>query len=240
MAFVRSVRRLHRRLAIVLGVQLALWTASGIYFAWTDIDAIRGDALRTEPPVIQWSSEWIAPAEIDFRSAGRDVPETLAAMDVVDVLGVAHYRLRGVGGEVVLADARTGRIRGPLVEEEAVALARASFAPDAPVAAVRRITTADVDAHHEYREQPLPAWRVDFDHPTGTRVYVAAHEGVVVRHRNARWRIFDFLWMLHTMDYVSRDDFNNPVLRVVALAALVAILSGVVLWVRTRPRRAIR
>jgi hypothetical protein len=55
----------------------------------------------------------------------------------------------------------------------------------------------------------------------------------VTKHRNGIWRAFDFLWMLHTMDYRSRDDFNNPLLRGVAAMAVVAVLSGFLLWGRT-------
>ena len=44
--------------------------------------------------------------------------------------------------------------------------------------------------------------------------------------------------MLHTMDYLGRDDINNPVLRVASLLALVTVLSGFVLWAVTRSRRS--
>lgn len=64
---------------------------------------------------------------------------------------------------------------------------------------------------HRGREQPLPAWAVAFDHPSGATLYVAAELGTVVRVRNRKLRAFDFLWMLHTMDYHGRDDFNNVV-----------------------------
>lgn len=29
-----------------------------------------------------------------------------------------------------------------------------------------------------------------------------------------RWRVFDFLWMLHIIDFDSRDDFNHPLLQI--------------------------
>lgn len=49
-----------------------------------------------------------------------------------------------------------------------------------------------------------------------------------IRHRD--WRTFDFLWMLHTMDYAGRDDFNNLLLRVFSVLGLATVLSGFVLF----------
>ena len=47
--------------------------------------------------------------------------------------------------------------------------------------------------------------------------------------RNDWWRLFDVVWMLHIMDYDTRDDFNHPLLIVSAATALLFALSGVVL-----------
>jgi hypothetical protein len=47
------------------------------------------------------------------------------------------------------------------------------------------------------------------------------------------------MWMLHIMDYGTRSDVNNPVLRVVSVAGLIFIVSGGwLLWFsfRRRPR----
>jgi uncharacterized iron-regulated membrane protein len=116
-------------------------------------------------------------------------------------------------------------------------MARASFAPDAEVLDVALLTAEDVGPHHEYRGRPLPAWRVRFEHDSRTQIYVSANEAEVITHRNRGWRIFDTLWMLHTMDFLGRDDFNNPVLRGISIMALVMTLSGYLMWFRTRPRR---
>jgi uncharacterized iron-regulated membrane protein len=83
--------------------------------------------------------------------------------------------------------------------------------------------------HHEYREKPLPAWAATFKRE-GVNVYVSAETGQVTSVRTDSWRVFDFLWMLHTMDYNSRDDFNNYLLRAFSLLGIVTILSGFTLF----------
>ena len=81
-----------------------------------------------------------------------------------------------------------------------------------------------------------PTYRVAyFTHGEGATAYVAAEFGEVVRIRNDRWRAFDFLWMLHTMDYQGRDDFNNLALRAFSVFGLTTVLSGFVLFALTSP-----
>ena len=42
--------------------------------------------------------------------------------------------------------------------------------------------------------------------------------------------------MLHTMDYLGRDNINNPVLRIASVLGLSIIASGFYLWWVTRRR----
>jgi hypothetical protein len=89
------------------------------------------------------------------------------------------------------------------------------------------------NGHHEYREKPLPAYAVTFDKPNNSTVYVAAELGTVQSYRTNSWRTFDFLWMLHTMDYENRDNINNWVLRIFSVLGLVTTLSGFLLYFLT-------
>ena len=87
-----------------------------------------------------------------------------------------------------------------------------------------------LDAHHEYRGRPLPAYAISFDHPQQLTAYVSAKNGSFQRIRHRSWRWFDFLWMSHTMDYQGRDDFNNWLLRAFSVFGLLTVLSGFLLW----------
>ena len=166
--------------------------------------------------------------------------ERIESLDTIDILGEPHYRVRWQepdgGRRVILASVMDGQVRDELTREEAVAMARASFLPEAPVAGVSRLDVGDIGSRHEYRGGALPVWQVRFDHSSGTRIYVAAAAGTVASHRNADWRVFDFLWMLHTLDFQGRDDINNPVLRVLSVLAVTVIVSGFLLWAVTSPR----
>ena len=67
--------------------------------------------------------------------------------------------------------------------------------------------------HHEYRERLLPAYVISYKSDESIKAYVSVADGKfqTVRHRSWRW--FDFLWMTHTMDYQTRDNFNTTVLK---------------------------
>jgi len=54
--------------------------------------------------------------------------------------------------------------------------------------------------------------------------------GLVTARRNKTWRVFDFLWMFHIMDYEDRDDINNLLLRVLSIFGLATVISGYLLW----------
>ena len=42
------IRKAHRYLGIFLGLQFLMWTLSGMYFSWTDLDEIHGDHFKRE------------------------------------------------------------------------------------------------------------------------------------------------------------------------------------------------
>ena len=106
----------------------------------------------------------------------------------------------------------------------AARIAEADHAGDARAARVERITAND----SEYRGA-LPAWRVDFDDGANRSLYVAADTGAVTARRSTLWRVYDFLWGLHIMDWRGHEDFNHPLLIVATLLALIVTIAGIVL-----------
>jgi uncharacterized iron-regulated membrane protein len=240
-----QVRRIHRWLGLFIGIQFILWTVGGLYFSWTDLDDVHGDPLHAAQPLLRGDAPLATPTTVLASIRASEPVDSLVSVELVRVLGSAAYRVvyytHDAGRsarKVRLADAGTGALRPALGREDAIRAAQAEFAHRAPVKQVEYLTKDDVGRHHEYREQPLPAWAVSFDHPSGATAYVAAEMGTVIRIRNGKWRTFDFLWMLHTMDYRGRDNFNNLLLRAFSVLGLVTVLSGFVLFALTsRPVR---
>jgi uncharacterized iron-regulated membrane protein len=120
----------------------------------------------------------------------------------------------------------------PVAESHAIEIARADFS------GVGRVTKATLITEKppiEFRGD-LPVWQISFDDPDGTNLYVSAATGKVMARRSSTWRIYDFLWSLHIMDYSERDNFNNPLVIAAAAIAFVLAVSGVVmLYLRFSP-----
>jgi uncharacterized iron-regulated membrane protein len=239
------IRKTHRYLGLITGIQFVMWTVGGIYFSFSDMDEIHGDHQRKAGhAVFQTDVELVSPAEV---LAQLPEASTVTSVRLIDIMGLPHYQVAyqttdghtahgpehehgAMPTRTQLALAATGELRPALNEQEAIELARQSFVEPVEVAQVEYLTKESLDGHHEYRSGALPAWAVTMEHPTQTTVYVAAEQGVVTKFRNNKWRVFDFLWMLHTMDYQGRDNFGNILLRIFSLAGMVTILSGLALY----------
>ncbi|AEE50322.1 PepSY domain-containing protein [Haliscomenobacter hydrossis] len=235
------IRRTHRYLGVFIGIQFLLWTLGGLYFSWSDMDYIHGDYQRKAPPMLRVQDSLASPNAVLNNLAAKHPVDQVASIQLIDVLGKPCYRVEIVHGMhhkmFFLADAKSGQLRQALSKKEAVEMAKQQFNGKPNVTKVQYLSATS--SHHEYRESPLPAYAIRFDHPSRTTVYVATEMGMVTKFRNEKWRIFDFLWMLHTMDYQSRDNLGNVLLRVFSILGLCTIASGFLLfWVSRRTVKA--
>lgn len=238
--FPYQIRKIHRYLGLLIGFQFLMWTMGGLYFSWSDLDEIHGDHQRKPPPLLRTDFRLVSPQVVLDNLSQKNPRMAVSSLQVIDLLGQPVYQIiyqeqadTKTAKQIQLADALTGKLRNQLSEKEAISIAQNSFNGQAAVEKVEFLKA--VDTHHEYRESPLPAYAVSFTHPSRTTVYVAAKLGTVQKFRNTKWRYFDFLWMLHTMDYSSRDNFGNLLLRAFSVMGLFTILSGFVLYYISSP-----
>lgn len=239
------IRKSHRYLGIILGIQFLMWTIGGLYFSWSNMDEVHGDFEKKHQPLLSSNVQLVSPSAILDSIKAIHRIDSIVSIQLIEILGKPYYQVRCVTAiknpsapsshdhDAVhamnhLADASTGELRGPLSKDEAIAVAKQHFNGEPTVIAVEHLK--DTHKHHEYREQPLPAYAITFKHPNNTTVYVASELGTVQKFRNNQWRMFDFLWMLHTMDYEGRDNFGNLLLRAFSIFGLITVLSGFVLF----------
>lgn len=237
------IRKSHRYLGLILGIQFLLWTIGGLYFSWSNMNEIHGDLTKKKTPLLPSNISLISPSFVLDQISQVHKVDSLISIELIDILGKPFYQIRCMGKNDQadmhpinhLADAITGVLRGPLNKDESVAVAAYHFNGETELLSVEYIQ--QTNAHHEYREQPLPAYAVTFKHPSNTTVYVSSELGTVQKFRNDKWRIFDFLWMLHTMDYQSRDEIGNILLRIFSVFGLITIFSGFLLYFMSSKRK---
>jgi hypothetical protein len=230
------IRKVHRYLGLFIGIQFLGWTISGLYFSWNDIDNVHGDHLRKNPHYISATDSVVSPSVAIQSLKSTTSVDSIHSIQLISLVGKPLYQIAyfsGHTGDVhlhshyALANAKDGKLRGSLTEEESVALAKDYVIPSAQVSEVALLQ--NTNGHHEYRERPLPACAVTFKDPDCT-VYISTERGTFQTIRHDQWRAFDFLWMFHTMDYANRDDFNNWLLKTLSVFGLLTVISGFVLY----------
>lgn len=235
------IRRTHRYLGLILGIQFLLWTIGGLYFSWSNIDDVHGDFQKRNAPLLSSDISLVSPTKVLESIKKVHKIDSVISLQLIEILGRPFYQVRVISAiqnksgnqhEMMvithLANAETGQLRGPLNKEEAAEVAKMRFNGESKVKEIEYLTTTN--GHHEYRESPLPAYAISFEHPTKTTVYVASELGTVQKFRNNKWRLFDFLWMMHTMDYKGRDNFGNILLRLFSIFGLITVMSGFALY----------
>ncbi len=223
------VRKTHRYLGLFIGIQLLFWSVGGLYFSWTNIDEIHGDHLVNLPKneiIIQ--KDLLSPDQA-LNSSKIDQSQ-IKSIVLESIDGVTFYRIQRQDNSFTLVNARKGSIKNPMSKEEAIVLAQSIFIPNNTVKNVAYITAENIKDHWQYRGGDLPAWAVTFDHPSNSVIYLSAEKGTFEKIRNKQWRIFDYLWMLHIMDFEEREDINNSILRIFSILSLLTVFSGFILF----------
>jgi uncharacterized iron-regulated membrane protein len=230
-------RKLHRWLGLLMAVQILAWMASGLYFSIFPIGVIRGEHLVRAPEALTAVDLEGAISLADaWRAAAAEVPapQEFGDIELVRRGGEAWYRVSGESeGRAFrrMVNAKSGEVAQALDAESVKALATTVLNAPGIGATIEWIER--VPEGSEIRGRQLPLWRVSYTDPESVSLYFDPWTGDLLATRTTRWRVFDFLWMLHIMDFDERDDFNTPLLQVAAGLSLLVVISGVVFWAMT-------
>jgi uncharacterized iron-regulated membrane protein len=231
----RIASAIHKWLALLMAIQILFWFVSGLFFAIAPIERVRSEHMKTEAPA--------APIALADASAGLQLIAGEAPGERIEVRALFGRPVALVSpreGAPRLYDLVDGRRISPISAALAAEIAEADHSGEQRAVRVTLVTLESP----EYRAA-LPAWRVDFDDGANRALYVARDSGVVTARRSKLWRVYDFLWALHIMDFQNHEDFNTPLLIVATSLALVMIVSGIILfpvrlgltaWLRRRRR----
>jgi uncharacterized iron-regulated membrane protein len=220
----RFLRKLHKWLGLIVALQLLMWTVSGTLFAWLDHHEVSAEhSVRESEPSI------LAP------SVALVQPPSWGAGDLLEVrltslLDQWVWRVETNQG-VTLRSATTGEPL-QLTEQFVRELAARQYNGSGKVASVVFHPTSTIETRDSGS-----TWEARFDDAGETTLYFSADDGRLVETRNSTWRLFDLFWMLHTMDYRGRDNFNNPLVITVGFAALWLALSGFILLFKSFRRQ---
>ncbi len=224
------VRRCHKWIALVVGVQALLWMASGVYMTVVPLEIIHGDHLThpTGEPLA------LSGKRIDVAQMMRLYPG-ISSFRVKSLLGREVFEINR-SGKVELVEAENGKPVGFLEESAVRALANDSYHGEDVIAKVELLAKAP----DEVGKRPVPIWAVHYSNFGKTTLYFSPNTGELLARRHELWRWFDFLFMLHIMDYAERSDVNNALLRVAAVGGVLFSLSGLWLLLYSFRRRGVK
>ena len=219
MKIIHSFKRLHKWFALLVGIQLLLWIVSGIGFSFIDHREVSGSFIFKKQ-----HNEQSNPLDsiIDFSAVMEKYPTAKS---------VKQYKLLEQGLVKVSTPNNSFLLDVDGLEKFAInknlinQLVSASYLGGGTLESLELVSTR----YEENRKFDLPSWKVSFDDPFGSTLYFSSVTGEYQGIRTDSWRINDFFFMLHFMDYGQRDDFNHPLIIFAALVLVFFSFSGLLL-----------
>lgn len=212
-------RKIHKWAGLILGVQLLLWFVSGLLMSWMPIGEIHGDHLLQ-------TRESASPT-IDLERLEQlqsKISSPILAIKAKSWLNQDVLEVKTQQG-TQLFDANTLTLLTPLEESQVIAIIKEQLLAKYTIDKIKLLDQVPMEA----RGRKAPVWQVKLQGDENPVIYISPETGEIIAKRTDRWRLFDFLWMLHIMDYDEREDFNHPLLYLTALSALLFTLTGFLL-----------
>ena len=215
--------RIHKWVALIVGIQIMLWIAGGLVMSAIPIEQVRGEhKIAAANPLSVDPSELLSLQEISNSLQFGAVSEA----SLGQVLDMSVWRIKAATGETHVIDARSGDRLDPVDEALARRIAEADYAGSGVFERIESV----LDPPSEYG-RPGPVWRASFNDGDATTLYIDPSTAEVRARRSSTWRFYDFFWKLHVMDYDDGADFNHPLLITAAGAAIFVAISGLVLLI---------
>ena len=221
-AAARVAGKVHKWLALLMAIQILFWFVSGLFFAVFPIERVRSEHLIAQAPPVSISMNDAAAGMQRIAAQGAAPGEKF---ELRSMMGRPVALVTGGAPRPQLYDLATGRPLSPIPAPLAAAIAERDHIGDTRASSVQLVT----EASPEYRGA-LPAWRVDFEGENAVSLYVAQDTGAVSARRSTLWRVYDFLWSLHIMDFKNHEDFNTWLLIIATALGLIVIVTGFVMF----------
>ena len=210
-------RKTHKWLGFIVAIQVLLWISGGVVMSVLPIEKVRGKHLvnplsEIAPPqntilgetlsLNQWQS-------INWHRRGSDWVIKATTFD----------------DQAKWLDPSSAEPVQNLNKTEIDVIATSRHANQAKIAAIMQLQLVPFEVRH----LTLPLYQVNFDDWINSTFYINPQSGDISSVRNDIWRLYDFFWMLHIMDYEERENFDHPLVIVAALFSLAFTMTGMLL-----------
>ena len=218
----KRARKLHKWLGYLLALQILAWLLGGLVMSAIPLEYVHGKHLAKRTLTNPFTQADY-PTSLDNITAQVPNPmqivfEHFLTTPLITVINTEEQQsFNGL----------TGRPFQPPTKIQITANAQAHLLIDA-----KPINTTLLKQGTREVGYKTNVWQVQFNDTFNTTLYLNAINGKVITVRSTLWRIFDFFWMLHIMDYDEREDFNNPLLISFAATSVLFCLCGIILLIQ--------
>jgi uncharacterized iron-regulated membrane protein len=218
---VRLSTQIHKWVSLIVGLQIIFWVVGGLVMISIPIERVRSEHHVRQVVAPPLPLTVLPLAEVAARTDSRPDRAELRS-----TLRGPVWILRSGEEKPVTVSALTGAPLPAMTAAQARAAAVAGYTGGGVPTAVRYYPVPPQETGRE-----TPVWRVDFSDAERTTFYVSPQTAEVETRRSAVWRLYDFMWRLHILDFRDGENFNTPLLIGVTGLALALLISGLILLV---------
>jgi len=211
------LRKTHKWLALFAGLQVLIWSVSGLYMTFVDLDIIHGDHL-----VKVQKAQIIDPSQLS--AVSENIIEELAPIQSIKLKVYFDHPVYEIRNKksVVIIDALTGKKKADLTQSDIQKNTLQIYAGNASISSIELLTQYPTEIGG--RKQNV--WQVQFDDWLHSALYFHPKSGRLISKRTDLWRVFDFLWVLHIMEYADSEGHVGWLFRVFSIMSLLMALFG--------------
>ncbi|TAJ56806.1 PepSY domain-containing protein [Brevundimonas sp.] len=218
---VRLSTQIHKWVSLVVGIQVIFWVVGGLVMVSIPIERVRSEHHVRQVATPPLPADVLPLADVAARTGSRPTRAELRS-----TLRGPVWILRSGEQKPVTVSALTGAPLAPMTAPQARAAAVAAYVGGGEPVAVNYLARPPQEAGRE-----TPVWRVDFNDAERTTFYVSPETAEVEARRSAVWRLYDFMWRLHILDFRNGENFNHPLLIGLAGLTLALLVTGLILLV---------
>lgn len=222
----RFARKYHNKLMTFVGLQFLFWSITGLYMVSMDIHYIHGETLVND------TNQTINMAQVNY-----DINSLLGTypkadnIELVTLIGTPVYRFKDDEQKRII-NATTGQPIDAINQTQVEVIAKHYYIKhqgEQHAIASTQLLTSKEQVPTELSSRHIPVWQVTFDHFASPTLYISQQTGAIVTKRHNFWRLFDWMWRFHIMDYDDGENVANWFLLLVASLSLIGSLTGVML-----------
>ncbi len=214
-------RTAHKWLALIVGLQLLIWSFSGLYMTAVNIEIIHGDHLVKENVTTAIQQEPLSNFASQKLNALLDNNKKVVSVSIVQTPLAPEIQIK-TKSSLVRVNPATAKQKKHYSKSQIIELANFYYAGDANIKSVQLLEKYPAELGGANRS----IWQVEYDDWLVSRLYFVPETGELKRKRTDLWRLFDFFWMLHILDFDTRENVNNNLLTIAITLSVLLVIAG--------------